>query len=195
MLGNRRKFLIASTSVLGAAASAAATLPFIVSWKPNARARALGAPIKLDLTRLADGQLVVAEWRGKPIYVLRRGAAQNQALNESKGFLADPDSIRPNQPAYVKGPARALNPEYTVVVGLCTHLGCAPKYRDRSASTQLGADWRGGFFCPCHGSKFDIAGRVYRNMPAAPNNLEVPPHYYANNNVLVIGEHGANNES
>ena len=189
MPANRRDFLLASTSLLGGVASVGASMPFIMSWKPNARARALGAAIKLDLTRLNPGQMIVAEWRGKPIYVLRRSAEQNQILRDTERWLVDPRSERANQPAYVKGPMRALNPEYTVVVGLCTHLGCAPKFRDSSAQEELGADWLGGFFCPCHGSKFDLAGRVYRNVPASPNNMLVPPHRYANNNnILIIGE-------
>lgn len=190
MPSKRRDFLLASTSVLGCVGGAAAAVPFLVSWQPNARARALGAPIKIDLSRVSPGQMVVAEWRGKPIYILHRSSEQIRTLEAGYAApLADPESALDNQPDYVRGPSRALDKQYTVVVGLCTHLGCAPKYRSQDGSNDLGADWRGGFFCPCHGSKFDLAGRVYRDMPASPNNLEVPPHRYADGGLLIVGEH------
>ncbi len=176
----RRRFLIAATSVVSGAGVAAAAVPFLASWQPNAAARAAGAPVRLDLAKLERGGMLIVGWRGKPVYVLRRSAEQLAALNEHAERLADPDSLRSKQPDYIQQPWRSLNPEYLVVIGLCTHLGCTPKLR---ADVLSGSS---GFFCPCHGSIFDVAGRVLRNMPA-PANLSVPPHRYEQESVLVIG--------
>ena len=184
---SRRKFLIAATSLMGAAGAGAAAVPFIASWKPNARARAAGAPVRVDLSRLKQGQMVVVEWRGKPVYVVRRGPEQLQRLQENESQLSDASSALADQPEYIHGPGRALKADYLVLIGLCTHLGCAPKYRPEIGAADLGKDWLGGFFCPCHGSRFDLSGRVYRNMPASPNNLAVPPHSFAGDTLLVIG--------
>lgn len=183
----RRDFLIASTSVVCGVAATAAAIPFLVSWQPNARARALGAPIKVDLGKLSVGQILVVAWRGKPIYVVHRAQQQIAQLNKANRKLADPDSLLENQPEYVKGVLRSLRPQYAVLEGVCTHLGCAPKFRPVPRSSDLGADWEGGFFCPCHGSKFDMAGRVFSGTPAAPNNLLVPPHRYESDSLLIIG--------
>jgi len=183
----RRRILTAATSAVGAAGVSAAAIPFVSFWRPSARARAAGAPVKIDIAKLEPGQMVVAGWRGRPVYVVRRTPEQIAVLEEMGPILSDPDSLRPQQPDYIRGPERALNPEYMVLIGLCTHLGCAPKFRPQIAAPDLGRDWRGGFFCPCHGSRFDLSGRVYRGAPAAPNNLVVPPYRYENEHLLVIG--------
>ena len=188
-LNNRRRFLIASTSALGAVGVAGAAVPFISSWQPDAGSRAAGAPTYFDVGRLAPEQVTIVEWRGKPIYVLRRSAAQLATLEQLEERLADPQSTRPHQPDYIQesGAARALRSEFLVLVALCTHLGCAVKYRPEHAPEDLGPDWVGGFFCPCHGSRFDVSGRVFSGVPAAPNNLVVPPHRYESDGSLVIG--------
>ena len=188
-LDNRRRFLIASTSALGAVGVAGAAVPFISSWQPNASARAAGAPTYFDVDSLVPERITVVEWRGKPIYVLRRSAAQLATLERLEERLADPLSTRPNQPDYIQGSGavRSLRPEFLVLVALCTHLGCAVKYRPEHAPEDLGPDWIGGFFCPCHGSHFDLSGRVFTGVPAAPNNLVVPPHRYESDGSLTIG--------
>lgn len=183
----RRRFLTIATSALGAVGVAFAAVPFLKSWQPNAKARAAGAPVKVDVQALAPGQMVIVEWRGRPIYIVHRTLEQLATLTALEPKLVDPDSRRPQQPDYVAGAGRALRPEYLVLVGLCTHLGCAPKYRPELSPADLGPAWRGGFFCPCHGSLFDLAGRVYKGTPAAPNNLEVPPHTYDDDGALLIG--------
>lgn len=184
----RRRFLIASTSAVGSVGVAGAVVPFVASWRPSARARAAGAPVTVDLGPLEPGQMMLVEWRGKPVYVVHRRLEQLAALPGLDSDLADPRSERPNQPEYITEPFRSLEPRYLVLVGLCTHLGCAPRYRPEEGASDLGANWRGGFFCPCHGSRFDLAGRVYLGAPAAPDNLLVPPHRYQEEQVLVIGE-------
>ena len=180
----RRRFLTAATSVVGAGGVVAAVVPFVGSWNPSAKAKAAGAPVKADISKIEPGQMIVVEWRGKPVYILRRTEAAFKAIKESTPKLSDPDSEKSKQPEYASGTMRALREEYLIVLGLCTHLGCAPKYRPEVGS--VGADWLGGFFCPCHGSKFDLAGRVYAGVPA-PTNLEIPPHSYESDSVGVIG--------
>ena len=183
----RRQFLTAATSAVGAAGVVGVAVPFVGSWNPSAKARAAGAPVKADIGKLEPGQMIVVEWRGKPVYVVRRTPESLDALGKLDGSLRDPDSLEPQQPAYVDKHQRSIKPEYLVLLGLCTHLGCAPKYRpDVGAADLGGAEWLGGFFCPCHGSKFDLAGRVMKGVPA-PLNLEVPPHSYEGEHVLVIG--------
>jgi ubiquinol-cytochrome c reductase iron-sulfur subunit len=182
----RRQFLTAATSAVGAAGVVGVAVPFLGSWNPSAKARAAGAPVKQDIGKLEPGQILVVEWRGKPVYVVRRTPEALASLDRMDDRLLDPDSLEPQQPAYVDKHQRSIKPEYLVLLGLCTHLGCAPKYRPEVAPADLGTDWLGGFFCPCHGSKFDLAGRVLKGVPA-PLNLEVPPHYYENEHVLVIG--------
>lgn len=185
----RRQFLTAATSVVGAAGVVGVAVPFVASWNPSAKARAAGAPVKADISKLEPGQMIVVEWRGKPVYVVRRTEEALQSLQEPGlvGMLRDVESKESEQPAYVDPEQRSIRPEYLVLVGICTHLGCAPKYRPDVGAADLGGkDWLGGFFCPCHGSKFDLAGRVFKGVPA-PTNLEVPPYSYEGDKVLVIG--------
>ena len=183
----RRRFLTAATSVVGVGGVAGVAVPFLGSWNPSEKAKAAGAPVRADIGGIEPGQMVVIEWRGKPVYVLRRTAEQVADLATLNGDLKDPLSEASAQPAYISGEARALNEELLVIVGLCTHLGCAPKFRPEVGAADMGGDeWLGGFFCPCHGSKFDLAGRVYKGVPASAN-LEVPPYSFEGENVLVIG--------
>ena len=183
----RRKFLTAATSAVGVAGAVGVAVPFLGSWNPSAKAKAAGAPVKADIGKLEPGQMVVIEWRGKPVYVMHRTPAQLDALPELNSVLKDPESTISDQPPYITGVDRAIRPELLVLVGLCTHLGCAPKFRPEVGAADLGGDeWLGGFFCPCHGSKFDLSGRVYSGVPASKN-LEVPPYSFEGDNVLVIG--------
>ena len=183
----RRKFLTAATSAVGAAGAVGIAVPFLGSWSPSEKAKAAGAPVKADIGKLEPGQMVVVEWRGKPVYVLHRTPEQLEGLPSLDSQLKDPASEISLQPAYITGEPRSLRPEILVIVGLCTHLGCAPKFRPEVGAADLGGDeWIGGFFCPCHGSKFDLAGRVYSGVPASTN-LEVPPYSYESDNVLVVG--------
>ena len=159
----------------------------IVSMSPSARARAAGAPVEANIGKLSPGQLLTVEWRGKPVWVVRRTDEALAALDAGVGRLSDPDSEIEQQPAYAQNSTRSIEPEYLVVVGVCTHLGCSPTYRPEIAPPDLGSDWEGGFFCPCHGSRFDLAGRVYAGVPA-PTNLEIPPYRFADDGTIVIGE-------
>ena len=183
----RRKFLTAATSAVGVAGVVGIAVPVVGSWNPSAKAKAAGAPVKADIGKLEPGQMVVVEWRGKPVYVMHRTESQVADLAKLDGVLKDPQSEISEQPAYITGEARSLRPEILVIVGLCTHLGCAPKFRPEVGAADLGGDeWLGGFFCPCHGSKFDLSGRVYAGVPASTN-LVVPPYSFEGDNVLVIG--------
>lgn len=183
----RRKFLTAATSVVGVAGVVGIAVPFLGSWNPSAKAKAAGAPVKADIGKLEPGQMIVVEWRGQPVYVMRRTPEQLEDLPKLDSTLKDPESLISEQPDYIEGIDRALRPEVLVVVGLCTHLGCAPKFRPEVGAADMGGDeWLGGFFCPCHGSKFDLSGRVYSGVPASTN-LVVPPYSYEGDNVLVIG--------
>ena len=183
----RRRFLTAATSAVSVAGVVGIAVPFVGSWNPSAKAKAAGAPVKADIGKLEPGQMVVVEWRGKPVYVVNRTEAQLAELPGLNGELKDPDSLVSIQPEYIKGVDRALRPELLVIEGLCTHLGCAPKYRPEVGAADLGGEaWKGGFFCPCHGSKFDLSGRVYSGVPASAN-LVVPPYSFEGDNVLVIG--------
>lgn len=183
----RRKFLTAATSAVGVAGVVGIAVPFVGSWNPSAKAKAAGAPVKADVSKLEPGQMVVVEWRGMPVYVVNRTDAQLEALPGLDGFLKDPDSLVSEQPAYIKGVDRSIKPNLLVIVGLCTHLGCAPKFRPEVGAADLGGkDWQGGFFCPCHGSKFDLSGRVYSGVPASAN-LVVPPYTFEGDDVLVVG--------
>lgn len=184
---NRRRFLTVATSAVGAAGAVGIAVPFLGSWNPSAKAKAAGAPVKADISKLEPGQMVVVEWRGKPVYVVHRTQEMLQALPGLNGELKDPNSAVSKQPAYITGDDRSIRPELLVIEGLCTHLGCAPKFRPEVGAADLGGDdWKGGFFCPCHGSKFDLAGRVYSGVPAS-SNLVVPPHSFESQNVVVIG--------
>lgn len=183
----RRRFLASATTVVGAAGAVGVAVPFIGSWNPSAKAKAAGAPVTADLSKLEPGAMVVVEWRGKPVYVVRRTQSQIDALASLNDVVSDPESEKSSQPSYISGITRSRRPELLVVIGLCTHLGCAPKFRPEVGSVAEG--WIGGFFCPCHGSKFDLAGRVYKGVPA-PFNLEVPPYYFKSDNEILIGEDG-----
>ncbi len=182
--------MIGSAVVVGAGGVAGAAIPFLVSWQPSALARASGAPVSVDLTKLEPGTMLVAEWRGQPVFVIRQTESSLGGLEKHRDRLADPDSEQPDQPEYARNSQRSLKPEFTVLVGICTHLGCSPKPFFEVQPEPFDAQWQGGFFCPCHGSTFDMVGRVYAGVPA-PTNLKVPPHRYLSDDVLVIGEEDA----
>lgn len=183
----RRRFLGAATGVTSAVGAAFVAVPFLASWKPSARAQALGAPVEVDIGKLDDGALLRVEWRGRPIWVLKRTAEMVERLATADALVRDPDSSEPQQPGYATNRHRSIKPEVLVVVGACTHLGCAPTPRfDVGAADLGGAEWPGGFFCACHGSKFDLAGRVWRGVPA-PLNLVVPPHKYLDESTILVG--------
>lgn len=182
----RRRFLVAATSVVGAAGAVGAAVPFVGSWFPSAKAKAAGAPVKVNIGKIEPGQQIVAEWRGQPVFILRREETILANLEKVADQVADPESKASVQPPYVDPRLRSIKPEIVVLVGLCTHLGCAPSFRPEVAPADLGADWLGGYFCPCHGSRYDLAGRVHKAQPA-PLNLPVPPHMYESDNVIIIG--------
>jgi len=184
---SRRRFLIGATSVVGGVAVVGAAVPFVASWQPSEKAKAAGAPVKADVSKLEDGQQMTVGWRGKPVWVVRRTDQMLDSIKKMNGRVADPNSEKPQQPTYIKGIYRAIKPHVSVLIGICTHLGCVPNYRPQVHPEDLkGLDWLGGFFCPCHGSKYDLAGRVWKDQPA-PLNLEVPPYHFADDNTLVIG--------
>jgi len=183
----RRRFLTAATSVVGAVGTGFVLVPFISSMQPSAKARAAGAPVRADISKLESGQMIRVKWRGKPVWLVRRTDTMLDDLPTLDGQLRDPDSLQPQQPAYATNAFRSIKPELLVTVGICTHLGCSPTYRPDVAPADLGPDWVGGFFCPCHGSRFDLAGRVFKGVPA-PLNLEIPPHRYLSDTELVIGD-------
>src|SRR5215217_5597672 len=185
-INSRRRFLIAATSIAGGIASIGVATPFVMSMMPSERAKAAGAPVEVDISKLEPGMLLLVEWRGKVVWILDRTPEMLANLKKLDSQMADPKSEKPQQPAYAKNETRSIKPEFLVVEGVCTHLGCSPVYRKDIAPADLGADWLGGFFCPCHGSKFDLAGRVYKHVPA-PTNLVVPPHVYLSDNLLLIG--------
>jgi ubiquinol-cytochrome c reductase iron-sulfur subunit len=185
---SKRRFLTAVTSGVGAVGVVFAATPFVLSMMPSARAKAAGAPVEADISKLEVGQLLTVEWRGKPVWILRRSPEMLKTLPDMDKHLADPVSkVADQQPAYAQNPTRSVKPEVLVVVGICTHLGCSPvKKLEPGSDAILGHDWPGGFFCPCHGSKFDLAGRVYKNVPA-PTNLVVPPYSYLSDTRILIG--------
>jgi ubiquinol-cytochrome c reductase iron-sulfur subunit len=183
----RRRFLIGATSAVGAIGVVAAATPFVMSFWPSERAKAAGAPVEVDISKIEPGQKINVEWRGKVCWLLDRTPEMVANLPKQDARLADPKSEIDQQPAYCKNETRSIKPQLWVAVGICTHLGCSPTYRPEIAPADLGADWLGGFFCPCHQSKFDLAGRVYKGVPA-PTNLVIPPHRYASDTRIVIGE-------
>ncbi len=183
---SRRHFLLVATTVVGAAGAVATAIPFLSSWQPSARAQALGGPVEADISKLQVGELMKVEWRGQAIYIVHRSQEMLDKLKDHDGMLRDPNSEESEQPAFAKNAQRALNPEYLVLIGVCTHLGCAPMAKFKVGDTDVAADWPGGFYCPCHGSKFDLSGRVLKDVPA-PLNLKVPPYYFSSNTTLVIG--------
>lgn len=187
----KRRMLVTATSAVGAVGVGFAAVPFLASWNPSARAKAAGAPAEADISKLEPGQMLRVKWRGKPVWVIRRTQKNLDDLATLDDRLADPASEVPQQPEYCQNPTRSIKPEYMVAVGICTHLGCSPTYRPEIAPADLGSDWRGGFFCPCHGSRFDLAGRVYSGVPA-PTNLVIPPHQYISDNMILIGADGGN---
>ena len=185
----RRKFLIGANLVVGSVGVAGLSVPFVGSWNPSARALAAGAPIKVDVSKLGPGEILgpIPAWRDKPIFVIKRSEEMLEKLNAQNERLADPSSERLQQPDYAKNETRSIRRDVIVLVGLCTHLSCSPKFRPAVQPESFDPDWVGGFYCPCHGSKFDLAGRVYAGVPA-PSNMEVPPHYFESDSVVVIGE-------
>ena len=183
----RRHFLTLATGIVGGAGVVAAATPFVSYFRPSARAQALGAPVEVDISKLEAGALIRVEWRGKPVFILNRTENALETLPEVENRLRDPQSDENQQPEFARNQYRSLRPGLFVMIGQCTHLGCAPQYRPEVAPEDLGPDWKGGFFCPCHGSKFDLAGRVYDGVPANLN-LLVPPYRFLNDDTLIIGD-------
>lgn len=186
---SKRRFLVAATSVVGAIGVGFTAVPFVASLRPSAKTQAAGAPVEVDISKVEYGQKLTVEWRGKPVWIVRRTETNLADLPTLNAKLRDPDSdVVSQQPAYAQNTNRSLKPEYLVVIGICTHLGCAPTYIkvDDSAGADIDAGWKGGFFCPCHGSKFDLAGRVYKSVPA-PTNLVIPPHTYLSDTRILVG--------
>lgn len=184
---SRRRFLTAATSVVGAVGAVYVAVPFVKSMWPSARAQAAGAPVEVDISKIEPGQMLNVEWRGKPVWIVNRTPEMLESLDELTDRVSDPDSQASEQPEYAQNQTRSIKDSILVMVAICTHLGCSPKYRPDVAPADLGKDWLGGFFCPCHGSKYDLAGRVYKGMPA-PLNMPVPPHRYIGDTVLLVGE-------
>jgi ubiquinol-cytochrome c reductase iron-sulfur subunit len=185
--GSKRRFLVAMSAAVGGVAAVGAAAPFVMSMMPSARALAAGAPVEVDISKLEPGQIVTLEWRGKPVWVVHRTPEMLAMLTKHDDKLTDPNSDEDQQPSYCKNPTRAIKPEIFVGVGVCTHLGCSPNYRPDVAPADLGADWYGGFFCPCHGSRYDLASRVLKGSPA-PKNMPVPPYKYLSDSKILVGE-------
>ncbi len=182
----KRKFLIAATTAVGGVAAAGVAVPLVMSMLPSARAKAAGAPVEVDISKIEPGMLLTVEWRGKPVWIVNRTKEMLDLLGKHDDQLADAKSDMPQQPEYCKNANRSIKPEYLVAVGICTHLGCSPTFRKDVGAADLGGDWPGGFFCPCHGSRFDLAARVFKGVPA-PTNLVIPPHQYVSDAKLLIG--------
>jgi ubiquinol-cytochrome c reductase iron-sulfur subunit len=186
---SRRRFLTAATTVIGGVGVGFALVPFISSMSPSAKARAAGAPVRADISKIEMGQMIRVKWRGKPIWIVNRTQEMLDVLPTLDSQLRDPESLEPQQPDYAKNEYRSIKPEYLVLIGICTHLGCSPTFRPDIAPADLGKDWKGGFFCPCHGSRFDLAGRVFKGVPA-PLNLVVPPYRYLSETEILVGDEG-----
>jgi ubiquinol-cytochrome c reductase iron-sulfur subunit len=185
----KRRMLIAATSAVGAVGAAYVAYPFLAAWAPSEKAKAAGAPVEADISKLEPGQMIRVEWRGQPVWIVRRteqNLADLPALNDR---LLDPESELPQQPPYCQNEHRSIKPEYLVAVGICTHLGCSPTYVPEAAPQDFDAEWKGGFFCPCHGSKFDLAGRVYSGVPA-PKNLLIPKYRFMSDSLILVGDDG-----
>lgn len=184
----RRRFLVGATSVVGAVGAVGVAVPFVASWQPSAKARAAGAPVQADISKLELGQRMTVEWRGKPVWIIHRSPEMIERIeNLSADRLTDPESQVPQQPPYVTGTLRSIKRDIGVLIGICTHLGCSPLYRPEPDADVGVENWPGGFFCPCHGSRFDLAGRVFTGVPA-PTNLEVPPYRFENDDTIIVGE-------
>jgi ubiquinol-cytochrome c reductase iron-sulfur subunit len=183
----KRRFLVAATSVAGGVAAGAVAVPFVASMLPSERAKAAGAPVEVDISKMAPGEQMTVEWRGKPVWIVRRTPAMLEAIKKDDDKVADPTSKKLQQPAYAKNEFRSIKPDYLVVVGICTHLGCSPAARFKAEPEPFDSTWQGGFYCPCHGSLFDLAGRVFKNKPA-PDNLVVPPYKYLSDTRILIGD-------
>ncbi|MBL8486536.1 MAG: ubiquinol-cytochrome c reductase iron-sulfur subunit [Rhodocyclaceae bacterium] len=183
-----RRRLVVATAAAGGVAGVAVAVPFLASLAPSERAKSAGAPVEVDISKLAPGQMMTVEWRGKPVWIIHRTKEMIDGLRKTDDKVADPKSDRPMQPDYAKNENRSIKPEILVAIGICTHLGCSPTDKFKTgAESGIDAEWTGGFLCPCHGSTFDLAGRVYKSKPA-PDNLEVPPHAYLSESRLIIGE-------
>ena len=183
----KRRFLVAATTVVGGTAAAAVAVPFVSSMMPSERAKAAGAPVQIDISKVEPGAMVTEEWRGKPVWIINRTPEMLANLSKHDDKLTDPKcEVVTQQPVYCNNESRSIKPNLMVLVGICTHLGCSPSPK-LQANGDMGADWPGGFFCPCHGSKFDLAGRVFNGSPA-PINLVVPPHKYLSDTVMIVGE-------
>ena len=186
----KRRFLLAASSALGGVSVIGVAVPFLASMLPSARARAAGAPVEVDISKVEPGMMIRAEWRGKPIWVVRRTPEMLEEVRKADALVADPNSDHSRQPEYAKNEFRAIKQEYLVLVGICTHLGCSPSDKlQAGAASGMGENWPGGFLCPCHGSKFDLSGRVFKDVPA-PTNLEVPPYKFLSDTRLLVGEDG-----
>ncbi|MCB1751715.1 MAG: ubiquinol-cytochrome c reductase iron-sulfur subunit [Gammaproteobacteria bacterium] len=185
----KRRMLTAATSVVGAVGAGYVVYPFLASWAPSEKAKAAGAPVEADIGSLEPGQRLTVKWRGKPVWIVRRSKQNVEDLAKLDDQLLDPASEMPQQPEYCKNPTRSRKPEYLVAVGICTHLGCSPTFRPDRAPADLGPDWVGGFFCPCHGSRFDLAGRVFSGVPA-PLNLVIPPYQFLSDTRILVGDDG-----
>lgn len=185
----KRRTLTVATSVVGAAGTIFVVYPFLAAWKPSAKAKAAGAPVEADVGKLEPGQMMTVKWRGKPVWIVHRTEQNLADLPTLDGQLLDPESEALQQPSYCQNSTRSLKPDYLVAIGICTHLGCSPTYRPDVAPTDLGPEWKGGFFCPCHGSRFDLAGRVYSGVPA-PKNLEIPKYRFLSDTRILVGDDG-----
>ena len=184
----RRRLLLVVTGVASAAAGVGVAIPFAASWLPSARALAAGAPVDADISRIEPGQQITIEWRGKPVWILKRTPEMLEQLPKHDALLVDPQSHDSVQPTYVKSPGRSIKADTFIAVGVCTHLGCSPTLKKEiGAASDMGAEWPGGYYCPCHNSRFDLAARVFKGSPA-PTNLVIPPHRYASDTLVVIGE-------
>jgi len=183
----RRRFLTTAATVVGGAGVIAGSIPFIAAMKPSEKTKAIGAPVEVDISQLKPGEMLRVKWQGKPVWIVRRDDETLGELEAMAPKLRDPESEAPQQPDYAENEYRSIKPHYLVVIGLCTHLGCSPNYFPTEGEAGLGEDWQGGFFCPCHGSRFDMAGRVYKGVPA-PANLVVPPHRYLTDTRILVGE-------
>ena len=182
-----RRTIILASACAGGAAAVATAVPFAASMLPSDRAKALGAPVEVDISAIKPGEMQTVEWQGKPVWIIRRTKDMLEDIKKDNGLVADPDSEVPQQPDYAKNEFRSIKEEYAVIVGVCTHLGCSPQFKPADDKAEMGASWNGGFYCPCHGSKFDFAGRVYKGVPA-PINLRVPKYVYLSDSTILIGE-------